>query len=705
MLKKILKYLVIIVIGFAIVGGLIAQYSIPNNNSNGGSASFPTVEGNTVMCNPTGSVTSPIACSASQVNALLNTITTNTFVAQILQSQLIAPIFNNFGFSPEAWAAGTNMGAYSSSATYVAPTITGCNVVSFSGTNYISMSNTSNTVTPGTDTTAWFPLPSSAVNPTPNNTDCLGYTLIALGQANNSVPMMALGRASYTSNLGFNTGTSGSFGLSITGVGQANSDGQEGTELKAGTTMTDLYIHGTSNGTNTSLLGWVQVTNLTLNANSLAQHALTMAQVKQANTDHLTMRGCTGFDYCYQSGSSAGDGSFQVTKQDHTVLGTGNPKSSWLTATATGTSPTVTVTASGTYAASSQPPVLLMGTGTSGTSDKPCTTMPTSWTYTETGSGPWNITNIQPVGGSGCGGTMYILVPDIGHAAYGEKWYDTDGVENNIVINQAAFTGIYNSHPNTQASQIHPIGMPILIEDAGSAHWHQVEFDSPYQFIAQIDSGRTNPATFSDSYVFYNNTYPGSSGFNTQSGATVTLSNWSCANLQSSGNYNTVMNDTTGPLQYPLNGYGYQDCGSGTNFPLSLLSGSYVFTSTQLTSTKPISSATVTSSGNFNVAGILQGITNKPTITNTVGTMAVNTGSTNIAGTLTSSTTGTVTFTLNWVNASYVHRGVCRFTDETTSVDVNSVNTTQATPATTAGLTATGTVVTGDIISYGCGGY
>jgi hypothetical protein len=92
-----------------------------------------------------------------------------------------------------------------------------------------------------------------------------------------------------------------------------------------------------------------------------------------------------------------------------------------------------------------------------------------------------------------------------------------------------------------------------------------------------------------------------------------------------------------------------------------------------------------------------------PTIANGTGTMAVNVGSTNLAGTLTSSTSGTVTFTMTWANSmAYPHRAVCSFIDETTNAD--SIRATQATPATTTTLTATGTTVTGDIVSYQCSG-
>lgn len=101
-------------------------------------------------------------------------------------------------------------------------------------------------------------------------------------------------------------------------------------------------------------------------------------------------------------------------------------------------------------------------------------------------------------------------------------------------------------------------------------------------------------------------------------------------------------------------------------------------------------------------AGIA-GLGSAPAIANTTGTMAVNSGSTNLAGTLTSSTSGTVLFTLTWASLSYSHRAVCRFEDETTNAD--SVKTTQATAPTTTTLTATGIVASGDIVSYSCTAY
>lgn len=97
------------------------------------------------------------------------------------------------------------------------------------------------------------------------------------------------------------------------------------------------------------------------------------------------------------------------------------------------------------------------------------------------------------------------------------------------------------------------------------------------------------------------------------------------------------------------------------------------------------------------------GIGSSPGIANGTGTMAVNTGSTNVAGTLTSSTSGTVTFTLTWASLTYAHRAVCQFTDETTPSDL--VHTVQATAPTTTTLTAAGNTASGDIVSYSCSGY
>lgn len=105
----------------------------------------------------------------------------------------------------------------------------------------------------------------------------------------------------------------------------------------------------------------------------------------------------------------------------------------------------------------------------------------------------------------------------------------------------------------------------------------------------------------------------------------------------------------------------------------------------------------------LNKLGGLAGTGTAPTRTNVTGTVAVNAGSTNVAGSLTSSTSGAVTFTLTWASLSYVTRAVCHFVDETTNAD--SIKTTQATPPTTTTLTATGNTVTGDIISYSCSGY
>lgn len=102
----------------------------------------------------------------------------------------------------------------------------------------------------------------------------------------------------------------------------------------------------------------------------------------------------------------------------------------------------------------------------------------------------------------------------------------------------------------------------------------------------------------------------------------------------------------------------------------------------------------------FNL-GILQGGSAIPAVANGTGTVAIVIGSTNLAGTITSSTTGAVSFTLTWGDSkAYAHRAVCQFTNETTPA-----NAIQTSTANTTTLTAGGTTVTGDTISYSCVGY
>lgn len=102
-------------------------------------------------------------------------------------------------------------------------------------------------------------------------------------------------------------------------------------------------------------------------------------------------------------------------------------------------------------------------------------------------------------------------------------------------------------------------------------------------------------------------------------------------------------------------------------------------------------------------ANLIQGGVSAPSLAFVTGTGGSISGG-NVAGTFVSSTTGTIKFTLTWqLGLAYLHRAVCRFTDETTNAD--TIQTTQATPATTTTLTATGTTVSGDVISYSCTGY
>ncbi len=96
----------------------------------------------------------------------------------------------------------------------------------------------------------------------------------------------------------------------------------------------------------------------------------------------------------------------------------------------------------------------------------------------------------------------------------------------------------------------------------------------------------------------------------------------------------------------------------------------------------------------------LAGEGNNPSITFTSGSGYLSAGSTNTAGAFTSTSTGPAAFTLQWWALAYPHRANCTFTDETTAGDV-----VRTTAATTTTLTASGTVVNGDLISYICVGY
>lgn len=93
----------------------------------------------------------------------------------------------------------------------------------------------------------------------------------------------------------------------------------------------------------------------------------------------------------------------------------------------------------------------------------------------------------------------------------------------------------------------------------------------------------------------------------------------------------------------------------------------------------------------------IQGISS-PAINVTAGTGALASGSTNVAGAVNSTVSGTLTFTLTWGNAfAYSHRAICHFEDETTPAD-----TVRTTSANTTALTASGTVVSGDVITFSC---
>lgn len=96
----------------------------------------------------------------------------------------------------------------------------------------------------------------------------------------------------------------------------------------------------------------------------------------------------------------------------------------------------------------------------------------------------------------------------------------------------------------------------------------------------------------------------------------------------------------------------------------------------------------------------IRGGSNSPAISGCSAT--IGTGSTNISGFYTSGTTGTCAVTLTWANSiSYSHGANCMVRDDTTVVDQQNQNTTDASTT----VSFTGTTVTGDKIRYSCIGF
>ena len=117
-------------------------------------------------------------------NSLLTTLRVNS-----LNNVLYADGFKSYGgigVAPVAWSSSVNQPE--------------CQVVSFSGSNYIALNATNNTTTPGTSYGVWYPVPN---NLAATISDCAWYMAESYKRQNHQSYLVQFGAGIYSSNQSF----------------------------------------------------------------------------------------------------------------------------------------------------------------------------------------------------------------------------------------------------------------------------------------------------------------------------------------------------------------------------------------------------------------------------------------------------------------------------------------------------------------------
>ncbi|MCU1312445.1 MAG: putative autotransporter protein, partial [Acidobacteriaceae bacterium] len=368
--------------------------------------------------------------------------------------------------------------------------------------------------------------------------DCAFYTAKADAIAHNSVPLVQFGVGKYPTCAGLDMGNATAYAVSLKGVGATAQGGHfanSTTTLQASCAMTNVINHGdVSTTSNYYQLANLSISDLTVDANNLAQHCWDIDGLAMATFKNLTCGFATGTDFYARFGDPFPAGGFlggdnNIYTDNLYIVGGGHGVPQWaqVTASQTGGVPNFAVASGGSYI-NSISKAYLYGYGAGAF---PCTRMGTL-TVTMSGS---TVSAVSGSGFSGCTGTMYVVIPDIPPAQYGLIVTASDSTLKDLdVFNIGQTAGLQANGGNTHYIHLHTLSQPVGVIDNGGSTFDALEIDSPVHYGMQIQSATTVVSSKS----YWNASWPASGDFfigNNSSGAQ--LLNHTCGNNQTAGGY------------------------------------------------------------------------------------------------------------------------------------------------------------------------
>jgi hypothetical protein len=357
-----------------------------------------------------------------------------------------------------------------------------CQTVSYSGANYIAVSEPNHATTPGTNGFIWYPV----TNNLPSDlSTCAWYTAVADMLQNHMSQKVVWGASVYHTNQPLISPTDGnsfddSFAVSGEGCGDA---------------CTKIVYNGTaalpvfSRPAGGAAFANMRLANMTIDGGGLASAAIDESKIGQSYFENLSVGDVKpGSDHVIEFGVTGGD-AFQVFPS-HINIGiypdfsVGNCAN--ITASGT-TTITFTIVSGGSCYANTYTgltKVLLQGYQ-GGSAPQPCTTMPTGGGVATIAGGA--VTAITPMtGATGCVGPFYVQVYQTPNVNYGIKFYNSDSTSKDIVIYEGSVAGFFTGDGESTHIHLHPTFIPIGGTTIGGDHFIGTEFDNIFQHWVEI---------------------------------------------------------------------------------------------------------------------------------------------------------------------------------------------------------------------------
>lgn len=527
------------------------QFQTGMNTDGSPNCGVPAAGGNTLSSGlVNGNLT--VATGANAIGNSLSAasvVINNTQSLQTLSGQVNAPNVNN-NASVDGTSTGTAgwIGAWSSVTAYQT-----CNAVSFSGTNYVATSNSTNQ-TPGSSLTYWAPTLVSG-SPVPTQSECAFYSSLGRSNANSILPLNTFGSAgTYNLCAGLNMGASQTVGVQLAGSGAQTGSGTSNipmTQLVATCSgLPTMLYHGDESGSQFGI-GGLTLRDLAFNANNIGR-AFDINNTSFAKIYHVSAINTNDSDHAAQLGDPSPPGGMvgknsNLIAEDIFIAGTGNTTANWASVAASGaTLGTVTISTAGSYK-NATPPVEVFGTAAG--SNKPCTVIGTP-ALTMAGSGPYTVSALSFSGYSGCSAPIYVVIPDYQTSTYGLVSNSADSSLKDVDIwNIGRTAALVNYGGDVYWTHAHPLGGINSIQDFGGATWDFPFTDTPIHYGMDLES----QSTIQNGAIYWANASPGSGNYylGTNSFYSKVIGS-TCGNNQTAGGY-SLFTTPSGPVNFAAN--------------------------------------------------------------------------------------------------------------------------------------------------------